>query len=232
MNSPMPSRMYMSIGEVLTMLRPDFPEVTISKIRFLEAAGLVEPDRTPAGYRKFSVVDLERLRYVLMAQRDQYLPLRVIRDQLDAFGTTAGTDTASEPDAAAEAIDLSTPAQRYDRAGMLAASGLDEDLLTEVEAVGLLNRRRGGTYDSDDVTIAVIVAELIRTGLDARHLRAFKGAAAREVGLVTGALDPPVRRSGAAARERSASAAAELAASLMRLHQALMTAGLRRELLP
>ncbi|MGQ0624952.1 MAG: transcriptional regulator FtsR [Sporichthyaceae bacterium] len=222
----------MSIGEVLAMLRPDFPDVTISKIRFLEAAGLVEPERSPAGYRKFSVVDLQRLRYVLTAQRDHYLPLRVIRDQLDAIARTANLEGAPEPSAPAQPIDISIPAQRYDRAGMLAACGLGDTELAEVEAVGLLGRRRGGTYDSDDVTIAVIVAQVIRSGLDARHLRAFKGAAAREVGLVVGALEPPARRSGTLARERSAGAAAELAATLMRLHQALVTAGLRRELLP
>lgn len=80
-----PARAYLSIGEVLTRLRGDFPDITISKIRFLESEGLIEPQRTPSGYRKFTSSDLERLRYVLLAQRDHYLPLRVIKENLDAM---------------------------------------------------------------------------------------------------------------------------------------------------
>ena len=80
-----PARAYLSIGEVLSKLRPEFSDITISKIRFLETEGLIDPARTPSGYRKFTVADLERLRYVLSAQRDQYLPLRVIKDNLDAL---------------------------------------------------------------------------------------------------------------------------------------------------
>ena len=80
-----PARAYLSIGEVLTKLRGDFADITISKIRFLESEGLIDPQRTPSGYRKFTGTDLERLRYVLLAQRDQYLPLRVIKENLDAL---------------------------------------------------------------------------------------------------------------------------------------------------
>jgi len=80
-----PARAYLSIGEVLNRLRGDFADITISKIRFLESEGLIEPQRTPSGYRKFTSSDLERLRYVLLAQRDQYLPLKVIKDNLDAI---------------------------------------------------------------------------------------------------------------------------------------------------
>src|SRR3954454_12351362 len=89
------SRARMSIGEVLEQLRPDFPGLNISKIRFLESEGLVEPARTPSGYRKFSHRDVERLRYVLSAQRDQYLPLRVIREHLDAMDR--GLDPPDSP---------------------------------------------------------------------------------------------------------------------------------------
>ncbi|MFI7667094.1 MerR family transcriptional regulator [Nocardia sp. NPDC049526] len=81
----------MSIGSVLDLLRPDFPDVTISKIRFLEAEGLIRPERTPSGYRRFSIADCERLRFVLTAQRDQYLPLKVIKEQLEAIDSGAAT---------------------------------------------------------------------------------------------------------------------------------------------
>ncbi|WP_433678542.1 transcriptional regulator FtsR [Nocardia sp. CA-119907] len=81
----------MSIGSVLDLLRPDFPDITISKIRFLEAEGLIRPERTPSGYRRFSIADCERLRFVLTAQRDQYLPLKVIKEQLEAIDSGAAT---------------------------------------------------------------------------------------------------------------------------------------------
>ncbi|MEU4311845.1 MerR family transcriptional regulator [Nocardia sp. NPDC024068] len=94
----------MSIGSVLDLLRPDFPDITISKIRFLEAEGLIRPERTPSGYRRFSVADCERLRFVLTAQRDQYLPLKVIKEQLEAIDSGAATLGVREARARARAV--------------------------------------------------------------------------------------------------------------------------------
>lgn len=236
MNSAMPAGAnHLSIGEVLACLRPDFPDLTISKIRFYEAAGLVEPARTPAGYRKFSTRDVERLRYVLTAKHDHYLPLRVIRDQLEAIDAGQGpaVDRGGAAPGPAPQFDLAPSDVRLTREQMLAETGLEDHELTEIDESGLLHRRRGGYYDADDVEIATIVAELGRFGLEPRHLRAFKGASDREVGLVEQAvIAPNTRRRGGAGLERSRDNAAELATRLVRLHSALLQAGLRHTLSP
>ena len=226
---------HLSIGEVLACLRPDFPDLTISKIRFYEAAGLVEPARTPAGYRKFSTRDVERLRYVLTAKHDHYLPLRVIRDQLEAIDAGQGpiVDRGGTAPGPSPQFDLTPSDVRLTREQMLAETGLDPDELDAIDESGLLHRRRGGYYDADDVVIATIVAELGRFGLEPRHLRAFKGAADREVGLVEQAVvQPNTRRRGGSGLERSRDNAAELATRLVRLHSALLQAGLRHTLSP
>ncbi|HVE28198.1 MAG TPA: MerR family transcriptional regulator [Sporichthya sp.] len=226
---------HLSIGEVLACLRPDFPDLTISKIRFYEAAGLVEPARTPAGYRKFSTRDVERLRYVLTAKHDHYLPLRVIRDQLEAIDAGQGplVDRSGSGPGPHPQFDLTPSDVRLTREQMLAETGLDEDQLAAIDESGLLQRRRGGYYDTDDVLIATIAAELGRFGLEPRHLRAFKGAADREVGLVEQAVVAPnTRRRGGSGLERSRDNAAELATRLVRLHAALLQAGLRHTLSP
>ncbi|HZE66015.1 MAG TPA: MerR family transcriptional regulator [Sporichthyaceae bacterium] len=211
MNSPASAGGYFSIGEVLAALQPDFPDVTISKIRFLEDKGLIEPARTPSGYRQFCGADVERLRYVLTAQRDRYLPLKVIKDNLAAL------DTGTEP-------------VRLDRAGMLAATGLNEAALTELDASGMLARRRGGHYNADDVAIAGIVAELARFGLEPRHLRAFKGAADREVGVIEAAAVPRAASRNAEDRAAARAKADELVELFLQLHSALLRAGVRRDI--
>ncbi|MGR7002894.1 transcriptional regulator FtsR [Yinghuangia aomiensis] len=135
-------RALVGIGEVMALLRPEFPDVSVSKIRFLEAEGLVEPQRTPSGYRKFGPTDLDRLRYVLRAQRDQYLPLKVIKDHLDAIDR--GLEPAEDGlGAASAAADASPPAPVYfTRAELLAAAGIDDAALTRLEEFGLIEARR------------------------------------------------------------------------------------------
>ncbi|GAA0631375.1 MerR family transcriptional regulator [Sporichthya brevicatena] len=234
MSAPAPAEgSHLSIGEVLNRLRPDFPDLTISKIRFYEAAGLVEPARTPGGYRKFSAQDVERLRYVLTAKHAHYLPLRVIKDQLEAIDRGNGElAEAALPDTGLR-FDLTPSEVRLTREQMLEETGLDAEQLAAIEESGLLHRRRGGYYDGDDVSIARIVAELGRYGLEPRHLRSFKGAADREVGLVEQlVVQPNTRRRGSAGLERSRDTAAEIATRLARLHAALLQAGLRHTLSP
>lgn len=241
----LPARAFMSIGEVLALLRTDFPDMTISKIRFLEAEGLLEPERAPSGYRKFSREDVTRLRYVLSAQRDQYLPLRVIKDQLAALdrgeqtpGPAEGGSPPPRPMIAAEALPgpEAFSRQRSDvrltRAQLLAATGLTETQLGAIEAYGLLSARAGGGhYDGDAVAIAKAVAEMSRFGIEARHLRPFKAAADREVGLVEQVVTPLMRQRSPDARARAGEAARELAALSVQLHAALIRAGLSPGLL-
>jgi DNA-binding transcriptional MerR regulator len=207
----------MSIGEVLARLRPEFPDITISKLRFLEAEGLVEPQRTPAGYRKYSVADLSRLRYVLAAQRDHYLPLRVIREQLAG---SALMPVAHAPD------DDAPQLERLSRAELLDRSGLSEPVLDELERHGLV-QDRAGRYDADALIVARVAAQLAGYGLEPRHLRGYRTSADREVGLFAQLVVSVARQNIPAAGARAAELAHELTALSQQLHAALVRIGLR-----
>jgi DNA-binding transcriptional MerR regulator len=235
----LPARGTLSIGEVLAQLRADFPDVTISKIRFLEDQGLVQPDRTPSGYRKFSGSDVARLKYVLSQQRDHYLPLRVIKDQLEAIdrGHGHGPAPAAVPRAAHPAIVDNAPtaehfrssaaAMRLSREELLNTAGLRPSQLSELEQFGLIGQRAGGYYDDDALAIARVVAEMARFGIEGRHLRGFKSAADREVGLFGQVAGPMVKQRSGDGRARAEETVRELAALSVRLHAALVQIGLR-----
>jgi DNA-binding transcriptional MerR regulator len=236
----LPSRAFMSIGEVLNQLRSDFPDITISKIRFLEAEGLVEPERTSSGYRKFSREDLSRLRYVLSAQRDHYLPLRVIKEHLDAIDRgleppALGGGGPKVPRALVAAEGLPGPDAflpevtevRLSRRELLDAAGLESEQLEQLEQYGLLGPKSGGShYDGNALVIAKTVAEMARFGIEARHLRPFKAAAEREIGLVEQVVTPLVRQRNPEARARADEVARELASLSVKLHATLVRAGL------
>jgi DNA-binding transcriptional MerR regulator len=228
-----------TIGEVLTQLRPDFSDITISKIRFLESEGLVTPERTSSGYRKFTPNDIARLRYVLMMQRDKYLPLRVIKDQLDAIdrGLVPSSQTGGVPWSPhlVETDTVATPENfmpvaammRLSREELLNATGLRDQQLSELEQFGLIAARTGGHYDDDALAVGKVVAEMARFGLEGRHLRAFRSAADREVGLFTQVVGPISRARGAEAKSRAQETVRELASLSVRLHAALVQIGLR-----
>ncbi|MEV8098386.1 MerR family transcriptional regulator [Kitasatospora sp. NPDC085879] len=227
----------LSIGAVLAFLRDDFPEVTISKIRFLEAEGLVDPQRTPSGYRKFSAGDVERLAYVLRMQRDHYLPLRVIREHLDAIerGEAPPALPAPEPrpgpleeaDRELGVAAGTVAGVRLGRAEMLAAAEAEEAELGEWESYGLVSAGPDGGYDGEALQIARLVAELGRYGLEPRHLRAMKAAADREVALVDQVVAPLRRHRNPQTRAHAETTARELATLSVRLHAAMVQAGLR-----
>ncbi|KXK59053.1 MerR family transcriptional regulator [Micromonospora fluostatini] len=229
----------MSIGEVLAQLRVEFPDVTISKLRFLEAEGLVEPQRTAAGYRKYSWDDVARLRFVLTAQRDQYLPLRVIREQLagwDASGegpdpprpTLVAVGPGGEVPGRPEADPPAESAQvRMGRVDLVTRSGIDESTLGELERLGIVVSDPPGWYDGDALIIARAVAGLAAYGIQPRHLRGYRTAADREVGLFAQLVAPLARQSDPAARARAAETARELVALSQQLHAALVRVGLR-----
>jgi DNA-binding transcriptional MerR regulator len=238
-----PSRAFMRIGEVLASLRAEFPDVTISKIRFLEAEGLIEPERTASGYRKFSRDDVSRLRYVLAAQRDHYLPLRVIKTHLEAIDrgleppeTPGGGPQVPRALVVAEGLPgpdsfAREPSElRLSREELVTAAGLGPDQLTQIEQFGLLGPRPGGYYDGDALVIAKTVAEMGAFGLEPRHLRSFRTAADREVGLVEQVVSPLVRQRNPEARGRAEEVARELAALSVKLHATLVRAGLRPQL--
>ncbi|WP_328314054.1 MerR family transcriptional regulator [Streptomyces sp. NBC_00442] len=222
----------MSIGGVLNQLRDEFPEVTISKIRFLESEGLVEPRRTPSGYRKFTAGDVERLAQVLRMQRDHYLPLRVIREHLDALsrgeepslpapgGSREPFDALGEPDG-----DRPTAA-RLGRAELMAAAEVSEAELAEWESYGLITPGSEGGFDAESVNVARLVADLGRFGLEPRHLRAMKAAADREAGLVEQVVAPLRLHRNPQTRAHAEATAKELAALSVRLHAALVQTAL------
>ncbi|MFJ4541588.1 MerR family transcriptional regulator [Streptomyces tibetensis] len=220
----------MSIGAVLNALRGEFPEVTISKIRFLESEGLIEPQRTPSGYRKFSAHDVERLARVLRMQRDHYLPLKVIREHLEAMergeavqlpvvGRQRDGESASEPPEPPTAA-------RVGREELLTAVGVDEQELKEWESYGLLTPLEDGAYDAAAVTVALLVVELGRFGIEPRHLRSMKAAADREAGLVDQVVAPLKRHRNPQTRAHAEARAKELAGLTVKLHAALVQTAL------
>jgi DNA-binding transcriptional MerR regulator len=233
-------RARISIGEVLDQLRPDFPGLNISKIRYLESEGLVEPERTPSGYRKFSAQDVERLRYVLVAQREHYLPLKVIREHLDAM------DRGLEPPAlpttgpqvprvvlsgdgmpSPEAFATGGAELRLSKRELIETAEIDEALLEQLVAFGMVRMRPGSKhFDGDALVIAKAAGELAAYGLEPRHLRAFKTAADREVGLVQQAVAPLRGQRDPGAQARQEEAVRQLAALSVRLHAALVKTGL------
>lgn len=233
MSAALPARQTMSIGEVLARLRPDFPDVTISKIRFLESEGLVQPDRAPSGYRRFTHDDVARLRYVLTVQRDHYLPLRVIKEQLDRLDQgpdpgDEGTETALAVRPGAPHPVSADPGEvRLTRSSLVEAAGIDADLLAELESHQLI-AARGGVFDADALVIARTAGELAEYGLQPRHLRTIRSAAEREAGLVEQVVAPLLRQRGAGARGRAEEAARDIARLTARLHAALVEARVRR----
>ncbi|KUL63564.1 MULTISPECIES: MerR family transcriptional regulator [unclassified Streptomyces] len=225
-------RRLMSIGTVLNALRDEFPEVTISKIRFLESEGLIEPQRTPSGYRKFSPEDVERLGHVLRIQRDHYLPLKVIREYLDALerGERAPLPSLGRqrgPGDAEGQEELEGPtAARVGRDELLALAEIDEEQLAEWETYGLVVRLPDGGYDAEAVTVASLVVELGRFGIEPRHLRAMKSAAEREAGLVDQVVAPLRRHRNPQTRAHAEARAKELAGLTGKLHSALVQTAL------
>jgi DNA-binding transcriptional MerR regulator len=297
--SAQPAPGYFGISDVLAQLRSDFPDISVSKIRFLETEGLIAPVRSPAGYRRFCNQDVDRLRFILAAQRDQYLPLRVIRERLDRIDQQAGRlgrEAASEPhgragqggptgqagparhggasgragdaeprsaqpaarrhgaDSYGTDISLGAdtwagdgwngrpqagqpgPAGREDGPGadgpdlltrreLVAAAGLTEALLTELETFGLL-RKVGRHYGRDALDVARAAVALTSFGVEARHLRAVRAAAERETTMIESLVAPILRQRGSGARELAGRTARDCAVLVLRLHGALVDGAL------
>jgi DNA-binding transcriptional MerR regulator len=224
----------LTIGEVLAVLRDDFPDVTISKIRYLESEDLVHPQRTPSGYRKFSRADVSRLRYVLAAQRDQYLPLRVIKDHLDALdrgeplpagagGTTPVPPASTDPGAAGPPL----TAEQFAR-----AAGLEPQQLADCVQFGLLVTDAEGRHPVGDLPVARAAAGLARHGIEPRHLRVYRTGVEREAGLIEQLVAPVLRARSEEARTRATEKLRELATLSAQLHTALLDARLQELLRP
>ena len=246
----MEDRAFLSIGEVLSLLKEEFPDVTISKIRFLESQGLLDPERTPSGYRKFYDTDVERLRWILRQQRENFLPLKVIKGRL-----RGGSEGSDEPDELLEATQASNPggAQGTTPGGggggeappfvvrqsgaslnigeLAAASGLEEDDLRELERFGILAGRRVGSavyYDEEAVSVAALAAGFMKYGVEPRHLRMYKTTADREAGFFEQVVMPMLKQRNPQARRQAVDTLAELARLGQGLRQAMLRDALRQ----
>ena len=215
------ARSYLGIGEVLVELRTDFPDISVSKIRFLEAEGLLSPARSPSGYRRFSPADVDQLRFVLTAQRDEYLPLKVIKERLAA--RSALPDGATPP--------ASDRTEMVSRRELIETAGIEETQLAELETHGLI-KRSGRLYGQDALDVALAVAGLARYGVQARNLRTVVTSADRDIALIEQLVGPVLKQRDPGARQQASRTARELAGLLLRLHGALLEAGLNEAGLP
>ena len=223
----------MTIGSVLGALAEEFPDISVSKIRFLEAEGLLTPGRTPSGYRVYTGADVDRLRYVLRAQRDRFWPLKVIKESLDALdrGLTVPAEEGSRPAPPVVEADPDVPTAeeltrvrplRLTRAELAQSAGCPTATVEMLDSYGLIRADVGGHYDDAALAVTQAAAELAAYGLEPRHLRTFRTAADREIGLVEQALRPlPGGEDERAARE------ATVLRACIALHTALVKAGLR-----
>ncbi len=229
----------LSIGEVLHLLKADFPDVSLSKIRYLEGEGLVEPQRTSSGYRKFTRVDVDRLAYVLRMQRDHYLPLKVIREHLDKLDRGMAPPPLDAQDPAPrpvvvvagqpEAEDLAPdPAElRLSRRELLEESGLSSDTLRELESFNLVAPVPGcAQYDAMALQVARLARDLSEYGFGPRHLRPFRLAVDRELALVEQVVKPIARGQQQDSMARAEETARTIAALNLQLHVTLLKMGL------
>ena len=233
------SRDYLSIGEVLDAIREEFPDVSVSKIRFLEAEGLIAPERTGSGYRKFYDGDLKKLRYILALQRDHFLPLKVIRERLISFDANGGEPPPAEAPVSGKASAPATSATTVgppsdvsmSRAELLQASGLTEQQLSGLEEFGVLpSRTTEDRYDGDDLTAAKAARGLFDFGIEARHLRMYRQLADREANFVSQIVSPVASRRDKDAQKEAARSAGVLLDHSRRLRDALVRSEMREVL--
>jgi DNA-binding transcriptional MerR regulator len=215
-------RRLLTIGTVCNRLKDEFPDVSISKIRYLEDQGLLNPRRTRGGYRLFSEDDVERLETILRLQRDEFLPLRVIREELDAGAGAKRRRRRSVVDDGEEELDLG---QLCDRAGITL------DRARELEEFGLLESRLEDgqrLYAESEADIAAACEALAQFGIGARNLRAFRTAANRESSLLEAVLGPALRSRSADRRQAALGDLQRLAQNAQELADLLLRRNVRR----
>lgn len=213
----------LSIGQVLAKLSPEFPDLTPSKLRFLEERKLVAPARTASGYRKFSPADMERLRFVLTMQRDHYLPLKVIRGYLEEMD--AGR-TPELPSGAVAAASMLSAERKLTRDELIREAGASPMLLGDAISSSLIVA--SDVFGDDSLAVLKSLVELQRSGIEPRHLRGFRAAAERELGLIESALMPVARRKDASSRARAAEMAREIAGQLEIVRSSIIRSALSR----
>ncbi|HYP22623.1 MAG TPA: MerR family transcriptional regulator [Actinomycetota bacterium] len=233
------SRDYLSIGEVLDSVRADFPDVSISKIRFLEAEGLIAPERTPAGYRKFFEPDVARLRYILSLQRDHFLPLRVIKERLAEADRTGsypeseaptapaangrGRAAAPEPEPALVEVTV-----QMTRSELRDAAGLTDHQMGELEDFGVIGKRDSDVYDANDLVLARTSGRFFAYGVEPRHLRMYRQFADREATFFEQIVTPALMRKDPEGADEAHRSVKELLALSRQMREAALRSSLGR----
>ena len=228
------TRDYLSIGEVLETIQAEFPDVSISKIRFLEAEGLISPERTGSGYRKFYENDVKRLRFILSLQRDHFLPLKVIRERLIEFESNGGqppepaapAQAAPKKGRAAEKAPPALTDVSLSRAELKRTSGLSEEQLGGLEDFGILDKGRE-RFDGDDLTVAKAAKGLFEFGVEPRHLRMFRQTVEREAGFIEQIVAPVTRKKDPEAQGHATRSAQTLVQLSRSLREALLRSSLK-----
>ena len=236
------TRNYQSIGEVLVSVKTEFPDITISKIRFLEAEGLIEPERTPSGYRKFYVDDVDRLKSILRMQRDEYLPLKVIKERLlkqegdgDGFDEDGVALDGASGNGGAPSDELAEAPTGLQMSleEMSAATGVERDRIKELESFGIVcSHGPDGAryYDGDDYIVLSIVKDFFRFGVEPRHLTMYKHFEERESDFFQTIVAPTLRQKNPDARRAASQALGDLAVTSRKFKQALLRSNLRDHL--
>jgi DNA-binding transcriptional MerR regulator len=219
-----------TIGEVINLLKGEFPDVTVSKLRFLEGEGLISPPRSESGYRVFGGDDVERVRYILRQQRDHYLPLKVIKSKLTAWERGEEPTVAQASGPPPETY-FATTGVRMSAAELARAAGTTADLVTRLVADGILqpwDDGDGAEFGDDDLEIARAAARLVAHGLETRHLRSLRLAANRETDLLAQLAAPLLRHGNPASRREAAEILADGAQAARELQEAIVRSQLRR----
>ena len=214
----------LTIGAVCRLLREEFPEISISKIRYLEDQGLLAPRRTPGRYRLYADDDVDRLRTILRLQRDEFLPLRVIRQEL---ASATGTDRVRRAGRSALSVQEQ---EEIDLGELCERAGVSSAFARELEEYGLISSRKDGgerLYRAGEAEVAAVCAKLARFGIDARHLRAFRTAADREIGLLSAIVAPALRSRNPERRQSGVEELQDLAEHAQELSQLLFSRALR-----
>jgi DNA-binding transcriptional MerR regulator len=237
MSEQLQTKKYLSIGEVVDSLSEEFPDVSVSKVRFLETEGLIEPERTTSGYRKFYPGDVARLRYILKLQRDQFIPLKVIRQRLEHFDPQEAPDTQEAPAVSGngdtdEELALATGLNlTFDE--LVNSSGLGAEQLKELQDYGLIDSHsaNGDTYyDEDDLLVAKIARDFSKYGVEPRHMRMYRSFADRESGIFEQIVLPRSRSAGTDGRRQVTQSLNELTKLSRRLKHILLRASLKNHL--
>ena len=221
-----------NIGEVLKLLTPEFPDITLSKIRYLESEGLVSPQRTSSGYRKYTNADVERLRYVLTIQQETYMPLKEIKKQLDAMDSRSVIPITK----AATAQTIISPEKfrkpaitRLSDVEVAKKAGVELQFVIDLANVGIIGPDQSGFFTADDIQVVSTANALSEFGIDARHLKSVKNAASRQADLISQVATPLVRSNKDGAREQAEEMSRQMSALVVSLHAVLVKNELRNQ---